>query len=272
MFHSHNWRIPDDASRFRVLGLDLSIVAPTRALALIQSWALDRRGRYICLRDVASLMACRADSGLTEVNNSADLVCPDGMPLALIGRARGHDVERTCGPDLFDLVCKGGGGLRHYFYGGKEGVAERLAEVCRRRYPGIDIVGVECPPFRPKTMAENEATIDRIRASGADVVWVGMSSPKQDVWMNENVGRLTQTLIGVGAAFDFHSGEVARAPLWMQRSGLEWMHRLGSEPGRLWRRYLVLAPKFVALALYHREWRRPLRDSTKPTSTDPSVL
>ncbi len=235
--------------RFDVLNIPVSATDPSRTLAAIEAWSKDDTGRFICVREVASLMACREDAELVQLHHDAALVVPDGMPLVWIGKWRDYDIERTCGPDLFDLVCKTSpkSGLKHYFYGGKEGVAEKLAQLCCDRYPGIEIVGYECPPFRALTEEEDAAVVERIKASGADVVWVGISSPKQDIWMRDHVSKLPQTFIGVGAAFDFHTGEVKRAPKWMQKSGLESIFRLLSEPKRLWRRYLVLVPKFIFL-------------------------
>jgi N-acetylglucosaminyldiphosphoundecaprenol N-acetyl-beta-D-mannosaminyltransferase len=238
-------------NKFDVLGIPISATTLKETATLVNEWASDKKGRYICVREVASLMASRDDPDLVQLHHEAALVVPDGMPLVWIGKRRGYDIERTCGPDLFDLICRQSpqSGLKHYFYGGKEGVAEKLTQVCRSRYPGIQIVGHECPPFRPLTPEEDAAVINRITASGADVVWVGISSPKQDVWMRDHVNKLPQTMIGVGAAFDFHTGEVKRAPKWMQKRGLESVYRLFSEPRRLWRRYLILAPKFVWLSL-----------------------
>lgn len=235
------------AKTYFVLGIPLSVTNLNQAADCIEQWAGDDQGRFVCIRDVASLTAMSDDPDLAALHNEASMVTPDGMPLVLLGKLRGLPVERTCGPDLIDLVCARsvGAGLKHYFYGGKEGVAERLARVFAAKYPGMKVVGYECPPFRRLTEAEDAACVARIKASGADVVWVGISSPKQDIWMREHYRRLSQTLIGVGAAFDFHAGTVRRAPRWMQRSGLEWLFRLLSEPRRLWRRYLVLAPKFV---------------------------
>ncbi len=235
---------------YDVLGVPMSVTSLESAAELIELWAGDEVGRFVCVRDVASLMTIISDPDLAPIHHDASMITPDGMPLVLLGRLRGLPVTRTCGPDLFDLVMRRSqtSGLRHYFYGGKEGVAERLAEVFRHKYPGIQIVGWECPPFRPPTPEEDRATAQRIVESGADVVWVGISSPKQEVWMHRLRQHLPQTLVGVGAAFDFHAGLVQRAPIWMQRSGLEWAHRLASEPQRLWRRYLLLAPRFLLLA------------------------
>lgn len=238
-----------DICSYDVLGIPISVVTPEFAAEIIEEWSRDDKGRFICVRDVASLMVSIDDPDLVSLHKKAAMVTPDGMPLALIGKFRRLPVQRTSGPDLMDLVCSQSPqtGLKHYFYGGKDGVAEKLAKVFQGKYPGIRIVGYECPPFRPLTLAEDKAVVERIMTSGADVVWVGISSPKQDIWMRDHYQRLPQTLIGVGAAFDFHSGEVKRAPVWMQKAGFEWLHRLGSEPKRLWRRYLILAPRFILL-------------------------
>lgn len=236
-----------DDERFDVLGVPLSVVTMAGATERIERWAGDETGRFVCVRDVASLMAIVENPAIASLHRKAAMIVPDGMPLVWIGRKRGLPVERVCGPDLFEKMMRrsAGTGLRHYFYGGKPGVAARLAARVQERFPDARIAGFSTPPFRTLGEAEREETLAEIAASGADVVWVGMSSPKQDVWMWQNAHRLPQTLIGVGAAFDFHTGEITRAPRWMQTSGLEWLFRLLSEPRRLWRRYLVIAPRFL---------------------------
>lgn len=248
---------------FTILGVAITATSLDRAAHTLEGWAGDKLGRFVCIRDTPSLVHAQDDAGFKALHSEAAMVTPDGAPLALIGWLRGHDVRRTCGPDLFDLMMSRSAqnGLKHYFYGGKDGVAETLRRRMEAKYPGVRIVGTECPPFRQPTQEEERETIDRIVASGADIVWVGMSSPKQEFWMARNRDKLPATLIGVGAAFDFHSGEVERAPRWMQESMLEWLHRLCTEPRRLWRRYLILAPRFVILAgletlLAARLWRR----------------
>jgi N-acetylglucosaminyldiphosphoundecaprenol N-acetyl-beta-D-mannosaminyltransferase len=143
-----------------------------------------------------------------------------------------------------------GRGYRHFFYGGAEGVPERLAASLQQRFPGLLVVGTYSPPFRPLTSEEDVQVVQMINEAAPDVVWVGLGSPKQDQWMAAHVGQLAApVLIGVGAAFDFHAGRKKQAPLWMQRSGLEWLFRLLTEPRRLWRRYLISNPKFVFLVL-----------------------
>lgn len=232
---------------YDVLGVPIAVTTPEATAKLVESWAGDDIGRFVCMRDVSSLMTIIADPQLASLHHEASMITPDGMPLVLIGRRRGLPVLRTCGPDLMELLLQRSveSGLRHYFYGGLPGVAGRLADIFTRRFPGIAIVGHESPPFRPLTDEEDRDAVLRIAQSGADIVWVGMSSPKQDIWMRDHYRQLPQTLIGVGAAFDFHSGRIARAPLWMQRNYLEWLHRVAQEPHRLWRRYLLHLPKFL---------------------------
>lgn len=253
-----------DIATFDVLGVPISVVTPLRAAEAIEHWAQDRVGRYVCTRDVASFVAIIEDPSLASIHDSAALITPDGMPLALIGRWRGLPVSRTCGPDLMELVLARSGqtGLKHYFYGGKPGIAARLADRFERKYRGIEVAGHESPPFHPEGSEQDGDAIRRIAASGADVVWIGMSSPRQDIWMRAHYRDLPQTLIGVGAAFDFHAGTIRRAPLLMQRIGFEWLYRLVREPRRLWRRYLLRAPKFLLLLLRQKlmRGRAPTRD------------
>lgn len=237
----------EDFDTYDVLGIPISVVTLDDAAAAIEHWAEDNRGRYVGAREVASIMAMHDDADLLEVARGAAMNLPDGMPLVWIGRWRGLDVRRACGPDLMEKMLLEGPktGLKHFLYGGKDGVAAQLAEKFRARVPGVQIVGFHSPPFREPTLQEEVETVRMIRDSGADIVWVGISSPKQDVWMARNVDRLSATMIGVGAAFDFLSGAKPRAPKWMQRSGLEFSFRLMTDFRRLWRRYLVLAPLFV---------------------------
>lgn len=237
---------------YDVLGVPITVTDPQHACSTILNWADDKEGRFVCIRDVASLMAIVENPSIAKLHEHASMITPDGAPIALIGKLKGFAVQRTCGPDLIDLVCRQSvsAGVSHFFYGGKEGVARALAEQFSSKYPGIRIAGYECPPFENIDEEEVIATRERIRASGADILWVGMSSPKQDIWMYENFRYLPVTQIGVGAAFDFHTGAVKRAPRWMQKGMLEWAYRLASEPKRLWKRYLILAPRFVWRVLW----------------------
>lgn len=239
-----------------ILGVPVGILDMQRAVDRIGSWIAGRdakRGRYVCVVDVSNVMLARENPRHMDALRGADMVTPDGMPLVWVSWLRGvKETRRVCGPDLLPEICARSEqtGWRHYFYGGADGVADLLSGKLKTKYPALKVVGTECPPFRSLSDGEKEATIVRIKQSGADIVWVGLGCPKQEAWMYEHARRLEGVvLIGVGAAFDFHSGRVARAPVWMQNAGLEWLHRLYSEPRRLWRRYLIRAPLFVALSL-----------------------
>jgi N-acetylglucosaminyldiphosphoundecaprenol N-acetyl-beta-D-mannosaminyltransferase len=245
----------------RVLGVPVSTINMDVAVRTILGWIDRREAHYICVRDVHGVMRALDDPALMAIHDGAGLITPDGMPLAWTLKARGYkDADRVCGADLIAALCAASiaPGTRHYLYGGKPGVAERMAEALRARFPGLQIVGASTPPFRPLTPEEDEAAVAEISATRPDVVWIGLSTPKQEYWMRDHVGRIPgATLAGVGAAFDFYAGDVKRAPRWMHRSGLEWLHRLVSEPRRLWRRYLIMAPRFVMLmALGHHGDKR----------------
>ena len=174
------------------------------------------------------------------------------MPMVWVGRLRGHRaMRRVYGPDLMLDVCawSEGTGCRHFFYGGAPGVAEALRDRLKVRFPRLQIVGCYTPPFRPLNTEEEQELQESVQTGKPDILWVGLSTPKQEEFMAEFSPRLNSTLmIGVGAAFDFHSGRVKQAPRWMQRSGLEWFFRLCCEPRRLWKRYLRNNPLFILRA------------------------
>ena len=166
-------------------------------------------------------------------------------------------MTRVYGPDLVLATCQRSltTGYRHFFYGGNDGVADLLAKRLTQKFPGLVVTGTYTPPFRPLTPEEDAEVVARINAASPEIVWVGLSTPKQEYWMAEHVGRINApVMIGVGAAFDFHAGLKKQAPVWMRHSGLEWLFRLASEPRRLWKRYLVNNPAFISLAL-QEIWR-----------------
>jgi N-acetylglucosaminyldiphosphoundecaprenol N-acetyl-beta-D-mannosaminyltransferase len=233
------------------------------ALESIGGWIDGRESHYVCVTGVHGVMESQRDDSLRQIHNSAGLVTPDGMPLVWLLRLQGfRHIERVYGPDLMLALCESSvaRGYRHFLYGGADGIPERLAVTLQRRYPGLQILGTYSPPFRPLTAEEDENVVRMINQTNPDIVWVGLSTPKQERWMADHVGRLTApALIGVGAAFDFHAGLKRQAPRWMQRSGLEWLFRLLTEPRRLWRRYLVNNTMFVILVLF-----QGLRKQTQP--------
>jgi len=239
--------------RANILGVGVSALNMTMALEVIEGWIERREPHYVCVTGVHGVMESQRDENLRRIHNRAGLVTPDGMPLVWLSRLQGfRHVERVYGPDLMLALCERSAakGYRHFFYGGAEGVPEQLASVLQKRFPGLQVAGTFSPPFRPLTPEEDDQIIQMINEAAPDIVWVGLSTPKQERWMAEHVGRLTApVLIGVGAAFDFLTGRKPQAPRWMQRAGLEWLFRLLTEPRRLWRRYLINNPLFVALVV-----------------------
>ena len=235
--------------RFNVLGIGISAISMADALATMEGWIAERSANYVCITGVHGVMESQSDPELRAIHNRAGMVTPDGMPLVWLARLNGLSaVRRVYGPDLM-LAASALSlrkGYRHFYYGGGDGVAERLASRMRRRFPGLRVVDTYTPPFRPLTPEEDDEVVARINASGADIVWVGLSTPKQERWMAGHVGRLrAPVLVGVGAAFDFHAGLKRQAPRWIQRAGLEWTFRMATEPRRLAMRYLKNNPSFV---------------------------
>lgn len=238
-------RIP----RINILGTGFSELNQTLAVAEIGRLIDSGQTGYVTITNADGSVRARADERLRSVYNSSFLTTPDGMPAVWICRARGHaTVERVYGPDLMlQLFIEGRRrGWTHFLYGGREGVAEALKARMERRFPGTRIVGTYCPPFRDLTEEEREELIERVNQLRPDIVWVGISTPRQDCFMAEMLGRLdTAVMIGVGAAFDFHSGRIRQAPTWIQDAGLEWFYRLLHEPRRLIGRYVHVVPRFV---------------------------
>jgi N-acetylglucosaminyldiphosphoundecaprenol N-acetyl-beta-D-mannosaminyltransferase len=219
------------------------------AVVEIVRWINEREQHYVCVTGVHGVMESQRDPSLKEIHNRSGLTTPDGMPMVWSAHWAGaKHVSRVYGPDLMLSVCQRAvqGGWSSFFYGGKEGVPDLLADRLQDRFPGLRVAGTFSPPFRPLTEQEDEEVVERINASGADIVWVGLSTPKQERWMDEHVGRLrARVLLGVGAAFDMHAGLLPQAPHWMQKSGLEWLYRMAKEPRRLAKRYLTNNPAFL---------------------------
>ena len=212
---------------------------------------------YLCHAASSALVNGRRDPAVRRALRGATLVLPDGMPVVWALRALGERIEdRVYGPDLMLAACERllSSGGRHFLYGGHDRDATvALAAALRKRFPGIAIAGSWTPPHRPLTAAEEEEVAALIDGAGSDVVWVGLGSPKQELWMGRMRPRLgAPVMVGVGAAFDFHAGRVAQAPAWMQRRGLEWAYRFSREPRRLGPRYLRDNPAFAAA--FARQW------------------
>ena len=252
--------------RVDILGVRVSAVDMTRALDEIGRWIAEEEPHYVCVTGVHGVMESQRDPELLRIHNGSGLTTPDGMPMVWLGRRAGATwMQRVYGPDLMLALAERAAehGWSSFFYGGKEGVADQLAARLQARFPGVLVAGTYVPPFRPLTPDEDADVSARIDASGATLVWVGLSTPKQERWMAAHAGRLrAPVLLGVGAAFDIHAGTLRQAPPWMQRNGLEWLYRLYREPRRLARRYLSNNPRFVLAVL-----RRPPRLVTTPPST-----
>jgi N-acetylglucosaminyldiphosphoundecaprenol N-acetyl-beta-D-mannosaminyltransferase len=235
--------------RVNILGVGVSAINMAIALATIDGWIERRRRQYVCITGVHGVMESQRDPELRRIHNAAGMATPDGMPLVWMLWASGHrSAERVYGADLMLAVLERSRerGYRHFIYGSSEATLARLRANLHVRFPGLRIVGSYSPPFRPLTASEDAAVVEMINAARPDIVWVGLSTPKQERWMAEHRARLeAPVLVGVGAALDFHAGVVRQAPRFMQRSGVEWLFRLAMEPRRLWRRYLRNNPAFL---------------------------
>jgi N-acetylglucosaminyldiphosphoundecaprenol N-acetyl-beta-D-mannosaminyltransferase len=245
----------DAPPRVDVLGVGISCLTLESALEVVSGWIDRDQHQFVCVTGVHGVMECQKDPELLAIHNRSGLTTPDGMPMVWSARWAGRrEVGRVYGPDFMDALLARAveRGWSSFFYGGGPGTAQRLAECLTARFPGLQIAGTWTPPFRPLTPQEDAEVVQLVNDSGAHLVWVGLSTPKQERWMAEHVGRLrANAILGVGAAFDIHAGSLPQAPRWMQRSGLEWAYRLFREPRRLWRRYLRNNPAFVMNILAH---------------------
>lgn len=237
--------------RANVLGVGVSSVNLSQAVTLIDEALQKKRKGYICFAGVHPVMEAQADAELKRIYNRSFLTTPDGMPMVWLNRWQGaRHVSRVYGPDLMLAVFQLSEqrGYRHFFYGGSNGVAEAMRGEMQKRFPNLRIVGVHEPPYRALTAEEEQQLVMQVRAARADLLWVGLGSPKQDRFMAEMLPKLDVTLMaGVGAAFNFFTGRVPQAPRWMQRSGLEWFYRCIHEP-RVRGRYFSTVPRFVLAA------------------------
>jgi N-acetylglucosaminyldiphosphoundecaprenol N-acetyl-beta-D-mannosaminyltransferase len=235
-----------------VLGVGVSATSYDEVVDTCSKWTAEGNGgKYICVTSVHGVVTAMFDPNLKQILNGADIVTPDGMPIVWALRSFGRKTQqRVYGPNLMLALCRqsaqSGAGV--FLYGGRPEVLGALAERLAGRIPGLRIVGMYSPPFRPLTPEEDADITAKIQDSGASLVFVGISTPKQERWMAEHASRFpAAVMVGVGAAFDFHAGRVRQAPAWMQKAGLEWFFRLSMEPARLWKRYLLVTPLFLPM-------------------------
>ncbi len=231
-----------------VLGAPINILSWDDAIGQIVAWGEARESHYVCICNVHSVVTTTLDPEFRMVINTADMSTPDGAPIAWALRRFGfRSQERINGPDLMWRYLSKAEQLGQvvFFYGSTEATMAKLIKKVADQFPGLRIGGWHSPPFRPPTAQEDEFVVDAINRSGANVVLIGLGCPKQEKWMAAHCGRINAVMIGVGAAFDYHSGTLKRAPLWWQRHGLEWLYRLCSEPRRLLKRYLITNTLFI---------------------------
>lgn len=241
---------PSRISEFHVLGVRVHAVQIPDVVCLMRSWIANREGsHFIAVTGMHGISEALSSPSLQTALNSADLVVPDGKPLVWLGRWHGYALKRRVyGPELMLSFCEATADetIRHFFYGGAPGVADQLVATLRSQFPRMNIAGTYTPPFRPLTVAEESDLKRLVDETRPDIMWIGLSTPKQEHWMFEHRACLTvPVMVGVGAAFDLNTGRVRQAPRWMRERGLEWFFRLTQEPKRLWRRYLCGGTKFL---------------------------
>jgi N-acetylglucosaminyldiphosphoundecaprenol N-acetyl-beta-D-mannosaminyltransferase len=244
------WRPPlSDLPRVNILGVGINAIDMDAALHLVQAAIEHGQRGYICVTGVHGVMEAQADPAFKRIQNASLFTTPDGMPMVWVGRLQGHkQIARVYGPDFMFAVCQLSErtGYTHFFYGGKPGVAQNLSAALHARLPKLNVVGTYTPPFRPLRAKEEADLYELVAGAKPDLFWVGLSTPKQERFMAEYIHRLpVKLMVGVGAAFDIHTGRLQDSPGWVKQAGLQWFHRLLQEPSRLWPRYLINNPKFL---------------------------
>lgn len=233
-----------------ILGVNINVISMIDTVRIITENLEYLKGDYICVSNVHTTVMSYEDESYKDIQNSGFMALPDGKPLSVISKKRGYkESERVTGPDLMEEIFKISEekGYSHYFYGSTQETLNKLKVKLYEKYPNIKIGGMYSPPFRKLTEQEDMVIVENINKVKPDFVWVGLGAPKQEVWMSENKSKVNGLMIGVGAGFDYHSGNINRAPVLMQKLSLEWLYRLFQDPKRLARRYLNTNIKFIIL-------------------------
>lgn len=231
-----------------ILGTKILVTNMAGTVTIIEEEIEKLRGKYICVGNVHTTVMAHDDAHYHKVQNSAAFVLPDGKPLSVYSRKHGFpNAERVTGPDLMLELFARDNGLKHYFYGSTQETLAMLEKKLKAEYPQLRIAGMVSPPFQKLSEEEDAAEIKKMNESGADIIWVGLGAPKQENWMYEHRDKVGGVMIGVGAGFDYHAGNIKRAPMWMQRMSLEWLYRLLQDPKRLFKRYLVTNTRYLWL-------------------------
>lgn len=231
-----------------ILGVNVAAIDMDWLLDFTDKNIKELSGDYMCVSNVHTTVTSFEDKSYCDIQNGGILAIPDGGPLSTVGQKRGFkNMKRTTGPSYMGKILKISvqKGYRHYFYGSTEETLEKLHQALQHDYPGIQIAGMYSPPFRPLTEEENHLVVERINETRPDFVWVGLGAPKQERWMAEHQGKIKGFMVGVGAGFDYFAGNISRAPMWMQKTNLEWVYRLLQDPKRLFRRYWHTNTKFI---------------------------
>ena len=234
----------------RILGTNINVTNMHDTVDYLTSHRDELRGRYICVSNCHTTVVAYKDADYQRIQNGAAMALPDGKPLSLVSKIRGHyTAERVTGPDVMTEIFKRSEteGYTHYFYGSSQHTIDCLRKELLKKYPHLKIVGMVAPPFRELTKAEDEEAVARINEVHPDFVWIGLGAPKQEIWMAEHEGRINSLMLGVGAGFDFHAGTVKRAPIWVQEAYMEWLYRLFQNPKRLFKRYFETNIEFIRL-------------------------
>lgn len=235
-------------STCNIMGVNIAAINMKWLLEYLNKNIDELHGDYICVSNVHTIVISYEDPDYCAVQNGGLMAIPDGGPLSTVGRKRGYsNMERTTGPSLmgeiFDITTEKG--YRHFFFGSTKETLNILEKELNENYPGIQIVGMYSPPFRPLTEEEDKEVTQLINDSRPDFVWIGLGAPKQEKWMAEHQGEIDGLMIGVGAGFDYYAGNIKRAPQWMQKRNLEWLYRLMQDPKRLFKRYFCTNTKFI---------------------------
>lgn len=231
-----------------IMGVNIAAINMQWLLEFTKKYIKQLSGDYMCVSNVHTTVTAFEDEKYRAVQNGGVMAIPDGGPLSSVGRKRGYlEMSRTTGPDYMGEVFKISAkhGWKHYFYGSTQETLDKLNIELKKKYPGIEIVGMYSPPFRPLSEQEDKAAVGKINNELPDFVWIGLGAPKQEMWMAEHQGRVKGFMVGVGAGFDYYAGNIKRAPEWMQKFNLEWLYRLMQDPKRLFSRYLRTNIKFI---------------------------
>ena len=241
-------RFPAMAERCKILGINFAVGTVDAAVMHVRGRLKELAGKYVTFSNVHTTVMSQEDEEYLKVQNGAAIKFPDGTPIAWQERRRGYpQAQRIAGPDFMEAMFRAtmDGSVRHYFYGASEKTIENLKINLEERYPGMQVAGLYSPPFHELTEEEDEADIRRINEAAPDIIWVGLGAPKQEKWMAAHQNKVCGLMIGVGAGFDFHGDMIRRAPVWIQRLGMEWFYRLCQDPKRLFNRYFVTNFKFL---------------------------